>query len=100
MIHKLCVLLERDLAGEDHEKLRDCTVTSPAISSGSKADLQGLDVVSVLELAAIHIWVVGQRAALVYEAGLMLGFILLCMLLPLQKAPCILGSLLPGCMQC
>ena len=74
--------------------------TSSDVISGCEADLQGLDVVSVLELAAIHVRIVGQRAALVYEAGLMLCFILLCMLLPLQKAPCILGSLLPGCMQC
>ena len=49
------------------------------------AHLQGLDVVSVLEFAAIDCGVVGQRAALIYEAGLVLCLILLCVLVALQQ---------------
>lgn len=49
------------------------------------AHLQGLDVVSVLEFAAIDCGVIGQRTALVYEAGLVLRLILLCVLVALQQ---------------
>ena len=49
-----------------------------------EADLQRLDVVAVLELAAIDDRVIRQRAALIYEAGLVLCLILLRVLVPLQ----------------
>jgi hypothetical protein len=50
-----------------------------------RAHLQGLDVVSVLEFAAIDCGVIGQGAAFIYEAGFMLGLILLCVLIALQQ---------------
>ena len=42
-------------------------------------------MVSVLEFAAIDCGVIGQRAALVYEAGLVLRLVLLCALVALQQ---------------
>ena len=50
-----------------------------------EADLQRLDVVPVLESAAIHSRVIRQRAALIYEAGLVLRLILFRVLTPLQQ---------------
>jgi hypothetical protein len=46
--------------------------------------LEGLDVVSVLKVTAINYWVIRECAALIDEAGLMLGFVFFCMLIPLH----------------